>query len=208
MDHEASPKPIIRVKDKRNQRGAHMSKGRAPRDKRKLREKRRSTGVVHLQSTESTGGTSEEEEGDNDITETKRNTIINEMMEKLSNTPIDEKCGFIPRQFTQRRTKSPSDLEADDEDTQDCDSLHPSDSVHCLTQESLGIPFDEKVEDALSHDGRIDTPTGDNTLELLERAREENRKLLAALVEKDRQMAALKADRDALLDAVATLRAK
>ena len=59
----------------------HGIKGKQQRDRRKLREKRRSTGVVHLASTESTGGstTGEEELSECDLgTETKRNTQQNE----------------------------------------------------------------------------------------------------------------------------------
>ena len=59
----------------------HGIKGKQQRDRRKLREKRRSTGVVHLASTESTGGsTTGEEEMLEDMlcTETKRNTAQNE----------------------------------------------------------------------------------------------------------------------------------
>ena len=42
----------------------HANKGKQQRDRRKLREKRRSTGVVHLASTESTGGsTTGDDEG-------------------------------------------------------------------------------------------------------------------------------------------------
>lgn len=44
---------IQRAKDKRS-RPNHLQKGKLPKDKRKLREKRRSTGVVHLASTEVT----------------------------------------------------------------------------------------------------------------------------------------------------------
>lgn len=65
-DHDASPKPLGRCKEKRGSRCApvrqpladhinranHLNKGKQQRDRRKLREKRRSTGVVHLQSTE------------------------------------------------------------------------------------------------------------------------------------------------------------
>ena len=59
----------------------HGIKGKQQRDRRKLREKRRSTGVVHLASTESTGGTTsgEEELSECDVgSETKRNTQQNE----------------------------------------------------------------------------------------------------------------------------------
>ncbi len=54
MDHETSPKPILRSsKDstKRPNKPHHINKGKQQRDRRKLREKRRSTGVVHLAST-------------------------------------------------------------------------------------------------------------------------------------------------------------
>jgi len=60
----------------------HGNKGKQQRDRRKLREKRRSTGVVHLASTESTGGsTTEGEEVVEDLcSETKRNTAQNESL--------------------------------------------------------------------------------------------------------------------------------
>ncbi|XP_054011704.1 PRKC apoptosis WT1 regulator protein-like isoform X7 [Hylaeus anthracinus] len=53
-DHEnAQNKPIMRKQDKRvTGRPTHINKGKQQRDRRKLREKRRSTGVVHLPSTE------------------------------------------------------------------------------------------------------------------------------------------------------------
>lgn len=54
--HDASPKPCARAKDKRcPPRPNHPNKCKAQRERRKLREKRRSTGVVHLQSTEVSG---------------------------------------------------------------------------------------------------------------------------------------------------------
>ena len=51
--HESPSRGVVgRMKDKRT-RPSHLHKGKmALKDKRKLREKRRSTGVVHLQSTE------------------------------------------------------------------------------------------------------------------------------------------------------------
>ena len=43
-EHETSPKPIIRSgKEKRPQKMHHANKGKQQRDRRKLREKRRST---------------------------------------------------------------------------------------------------------------------------------------------------------------------
>jgi len=57
-EHESPSRttPASRAKDKRS-RPNHLHKGKLPKDKRKLREKRRSTGVglgglAHLQSTE------------------------------------------------------------------------------------------------------------------------------------------------------------
>ena len=53
-EHEnQQTKPIMRKQDKRvTGRSTHINKGKQQRDRRKLREKRRSTGVVHLPSTE------------------------------------------------------------------------------------------------------------------------------------------------------------
>jgi len=88
---QASPKPRNNrdQKEARDKRPVklihHANKGKQQRDRRKLREKRRSTGVVHLASTESTGGsTTGDDELDNggDIlglcSETRRNTQQNE----------------------------------------------------------------------------------------------------------------------------------
>ena len=63
----------------------HGSRGKQQRERRKLREKRRSTGVVHLQNTESTGGsTTGEEDGKDEMGgETKKNTEQNEIMGKI-----------------------------------------------------------------------------------------------------------------------------
>lgn len=52
QDHDSPTRSAAsRVKNTRN-RPNHLHKGKLPKDKRKLREKRRSTGVVHLASTE------------------------------------------------------------------------------------------------------------------------------------------------------------
>ena len=52
-DHESPTRSAAaRIKDKQRIRANHQHKGKLPKDKRKLREKRRSTGVVHLPSTE------------------------------------------------------------------------------------------------------------------------------------------------------------
>ena len=52
-DHESPTRSAAsRLKEKARSRANHLHKGKLPKDKRKLREKRRSTGVVHLPSTE------------------------------------------------------------------------------------------------------------------------------------------------------------
>ena len=55
VEHETSPKPVLRAgtgkETKRPNKSHHVNKGKQQRDRRKLREKRRSTGVVHLAST-------------------------------------------------------------------------------------------------------------------------------------------------------------
>ena len=74
-------------KEKEKSQGSkvlHGSRGKQQRERRKLREKRRSTGVVLLGNTESTGGsTTGEEEGNEEMgSETKKNTEHNEIMGK------------------------------------------------------------------------------------------------------------------------------
>jgi len=177
-EHETSPKPIIRSgKEKRPNKMHHANKGKNQRDRRKLREKRRSTGVVHLASTESTGSnttgddeeSSDQQQGvDKVLLETRRNTYQNESIansyrqaqEKLgwsndcdsqpenngaagSQTPGASGVGggsslyppslvsFPPRTGKPRRNKSPSDLEADDEN--DHDSLNQSETGSTLS---------------------------------------------------------------------------
>lgn len=183
-EHDASPKPLSRIKEKRVNRNVpvrqpladhlnrpnHLNKGKQPRDRRKLREKRRSTGVVHLPSTESTGGSTGEDEGDvlSITAETRRNTIQNE---HLVHESVAEEKG-VCKTFAQRRSKSPSDLEADDEDNQDLDSLNQSDSTISSVPQCR----------------RPGTPTGENSEELLERAQEENRRLLCLLEDRDHKI--------------------
>ncbi|XP_034233863.1 PRKC apoptosis WT1 regulator protein-like isoform X1 [Thrips palmi] len=183
-EHDASPKPLSRTKEKRVNRNVpvrqpladhlnrpnHLNKGKQPRDRRKLREKRRSTGVVHLPSTESTGGSTGEDEGDvlSITAETRRNTIQNE---HLTHESVPEERA-VCKTFPQRRSKSPSDLEADDEDNQDLDSLNQSDSTVSSVPQCR----------------RPGTPTGENPEELLERAQEENRRLLSLLEDRDHKI--------------------
>merc|ERR1712083_1085133 len=105
-EHETSPKPIIRGKEKRPNKMHHANRGKQQKDRRKLREKRRSTGVVHLASTESTGGstTGDDEESsdaaqgqggavDKVLLETRRNTYQNESIAN-SYRQAQEKLGW------------------------------------------------------------------------------------------------------------------
>nr|CAD7424397.1 unnamed protein product [Timema monikensis] len=195
-EHDASPKPLSRAKEKRTSRcvtvrqpltehvnrANHLNKGKQQqRDRRKLREKRRSTGVVHLPSTESTGGSTGEDEDDtqNMTAETRRNTQHNEHMDRAD--PTEERAP--QKTYTQRRNKSPSDLEADDEDNQEFDSLNQSDSTVSSLVHLVEAPTRP----------RPGTPTGDNPDELLERAQEENRRLLSLLEDRDHKIATLEA---------------
>ncbi|KAK1116600.1 hypothetical protein QLX08_004328 [Tetragonisca angustula] len=176
-------KPIMRKQDKRvTGRPTHINKGKQQRDRRKLREKRRSTGVVHLPSTESTGGSTGEDEEDLSGTclETKHNTHHNEF---LDHELIEERTA---KMFTQRRNKSHSDLEADDEEF---DSLNQSDSVN---QSDHGNHEPQTSVNTVNQP-RLSTPTGDNPHELIERAQEENRRLLSLLEDRDHKIMALEA---------------
>ncbi|XP_014598162.1 PREDICTED: PRKC apoptosis WT1 regulator protein-like isoform X4 [Polistes canadensis] len=175
-------KPIMRKQDKRvTGRPTHINKGKQQRDRRKLREKRRSTGVVHLPSTESTGGSTgeDEEELSGTCLETKNNTHHNEF---LDHELIEERT---VKMYTQRRNKSHSDLEADDEEfdsLNQSDSVNQSDHTNHEPQTSLNIT-----------NRRLPTPTGDNPHELIERAQEENRRLLSLLEDRDHKIMALEA---------------
>ncbi|XP_076374766.1 uncharacterized protein LOC117220637 isoform X5 [Megalopta genalis] len=186
-------KPIMRKQDKRVtgrvfsvvsclHRPTHINKGKQQRDRRKLREKRRSTGVVHLPSTESTGGSTgeDEEELSGTCLETKHNTYHNEFLDPEL---IEERTA---KMFTQRRIKSHSDFEADDEEF---DSLNQSDSVN---QSDHGN-HEPQTSVNTGNRPRVPTPTGDNPHELIERAQEENRRLLSLLEDRDHKIMALEA---------------
>lgn len=158
-----------------------------------MREKRRSTGVVHLQSTESTGGSTgeEEEEALGASAETRRNTVLNEAPlenpDEVAHPGEGEAAG---RTYPARNNKSPSDLDADDEDNQDYDSaVNQSDSTMSLAQESALCELLAKVTTPVN--GRPQTPCSERAEELLERAREENCRLLDLLKEKDVRIHAL-----------------
>jgi len=151
VEGDTSPKPAHRNReaklssDKRPVKLVHhANKGKQQRDRRKLREKRRSTGVVHLASTESTGGSStgdEEESAEILGVETKRNTQHNEsipqqevqMVSPPVEVPERKNSGHkhqspLYSRLRLRGDKSPrsEDLEADDEQGDKTDNDHDS----------------------------------------------------------------------------------
>ncbi|KAL8621934.1 hypothetical protein ACOMHN_046138 [Nucella lapillus] len=132
-DHESPTRSAAaRIKDKQRSRANHTHKGKpGPKDKRKLREKRRSTGVVHLPSTESTGDSLDDDDDvENNVNhETKKNTTFNESSSSHAHSHLHHghahhnfEGRHCSSNFSQRGNKSPSDLEADLEDNQDYDS--------------------------------------------------------------------------------------
>ncbi|XP_037070159.1 PRKC apoptosis WT1 regulator protein-like [Pollicipes pollicipes] len=189
-DHDASPKPAGRAKDKRPTRPSHINKGKQQRDRRKLREKRRSTGVVHMPSTEvsSTGGSTNEDDEELSTcqglcAETRRNTQHNELGASASLDPVD-------RHFQNPlRNKSLSDLDADDEDNQDCDSQGTSDTPLAAAAAAASAAA------AAAHAPRTLERHADRLLKL----EEENGRLRRAL---------LRLENDALIKAMEALTAK
>ncbi|XP_043195845.1 PRKC apoptosis WT1 regulator protein-like [Amphibalanus amphitrite] len=191
-DHDASPKPAARAKDKRPVRPSHPNKGKQQRDRdrRKLREKRRSSGVVHMPSTEmsSTGGsTSEDEEVPSGPAaaagaEARRPPLPDAETAETAGGPVPT----VPRPDrhfkSPRRNKSLSDLDADDEDNnQDCDSLGPPDTPAAGAVPPPSPPLE---------------PAAARLLQL----EEENNRLRQLLAERDRRIAGLEetAERGAL----------
>ncbi|XP_071633795.1 uncharacterized protein [Temnothorax longispinosus] len=162
-EHEnPQSKPIIRKQDKRvTGRPTHINKGKQQRDRRKLREKRRSTGVVHLPSTE------------------ERNARIYTQRRNKRHYCTSYRSCIV-------RHSCHSDLEADDEEF---DSLNQSDSIN---QSDHGNHEPQTSVNATVRP-RLPTPTGDNPHELIERAQEENRRLLSLLEDRDHKIMALEA---------------
>lgn len=165
---DTSPKPMARAREqkisteKRPSKLHHANKGKQQRDRRKLREKRRSTGVVHLASTESTGGSTsgEDEESGGEIIglETKRNTQQNETIAEAGqpSPPLEQperkNSGHKHHSPLYARPrlrgggdKSPrsEDQEADDEQgdktDNDHDSLNMSQSSSAASMITVGV---------------------------------------------------------------------
>jgi len=117
-------------------RMAHAGKSnKGARDRRKLREKRRSTtiGVMHLLSTESTGGsTGEDENEDNSVTALPLSSVPTGVGNVSKGTP-----GPPPPEGEEKSrdslkgksdSQSQSDIDADDEAAQDSSDVKPHNS--------------------------------------------------------------------------------
>ncbi|XP_059086675.1 protein hunchback-like [Tigriopus californicus] len=214
-------------KDKRPPKGHVHLKGKPARDRRKLREKRRSTGVVHLASTESAGGstTGDDEESSDALVvggvcaEVKApptapcappvsapvkprrpsNVDDDDDTESARDSSPGRKClQALPASIRSRppRNKSPSDLEADDEN--DVDSLNQS-SAATSSNNLETLSLNTKSGNGLGHTRtnsntpvyRPTTPTGqfvDQHSDQIERVVEENRRLLSLMEEKDKKI--------------------
>ncbi|XP_043210716.1 PRKC apoptosis WT1 regulator protein-like isoform X4 [Amphibalanus amphitrite] len=173
-DHDASPKPSARAKDKRPARPGHVNKGKQQRDRRKLREKRRSTGVQHMPSTESTGGSTNE--ADEELpaqtslsAETYRNTQQNEFTDPCVGLAAEPPSRAF--QKPQLRNKSQSDLDADDEENQEAE-LPGRPAVGAQKLRANGHP----------------------SAAALRQLEEENHRLQQALQQRDQRIAALEAE--------------
>jgi len=187
-DREESPKPLSKIKDRRTvrtERPNFTSKGKVQRDRRKLREKRRSTGVVHLQSTESTGGSTGEDDGEESSSreETKKNASPNEGIDVSK---------MDPKNLGNRNYIEPSDLEADDEDTQDGDSLNHLKLDTNLTE----LTIKEDVS-TTPHDNSSECAFEETAEDFLQ-AKEELKQLACQLADARREISLLKAERDFL----------
>lgn len=141
----------VRGKEKRILRPNYLHPKKSAKDKRKLREKRRSTGVVHLQgpSNESTGDSLDDEEE----IETRRNTSHNEVIDD-DNPQTPEEVRSSGAYNRNVNNKSPSDLEADFEDNQDYDSTvsHSETNLTVIGQTSISIHNEyEKNNSPSSH---------------------------------------------------------
>ncbi|XP_043210718.1 PRKC apoptosis WT1 regulator protein-like isoform X5 [Amphibalanus amphitrite] len=186
-DHDASPKPSARAKDKRPARPGHVNKGKQQRDRRKLREKRRSTGVQHMPSTEvsSTGGSTNE--ADEELpaqtslsAETYRNTQQNEFTDPCVGLAAEPPSRAF--QKPQLRNKSQSDLDADDEENQEAE-LPGRPAVGAQKLRANGHPSAAALRQVCSQ-----YPAALRQLE------EENHRLQQALQQRDQRIAALEAE--------------
>lgn len=101
-----------KAKDKRSPKPNYVNKGKAQREKRKLREKRRSTGVVRLPSSENTGGSTGEEDEVLVSAETKQNTDYNESpLENVTSRQDSKDGGAASLRCAEEHRKSSSDFE-------------------------------------------------------------------------------------------------
>ncbi|KAF2360104.1 hypothetical protein FHG87_009145 [Trinorchestia longiramus] len=185
-----------------------------PRDRRKLREKRRSCGVVHVPSTESTGGSSGDPEADGSpsVSPECRCPPLSGQQGSCASSPphhphLTDSARSRRTLHVKPRNKSPSDLEADDEDNEDYDSLNMSGSTISLAQPSSGLvgatPPSAHHHRPMPHSAsrtELQRPCGgqrssalsaQESAAELQFARQENRRLLQLLAEREQRIAEL-----------------
>ncbi|XP_018006358.1 PRKC apoptosis WT1 regulator protein isoform X2 [Hyalella azteca] len=194
-EQDISPKPLNRLKEKRARPGASAKTKAQPRDRRKLREKRRSCGVVHVPSTESTGGSSGEQAtgGSPSVSPERRPPSGGQIT--VGSSPPPQHPAWHGR--VKSRNRSASDLEADDEDNEDYDSLTMSGIAlpQLLPAATAPPPHHRSVQHASSR-GELQRMQRNSASSLdvaseLEATRQENKRLLLMLAERDQRIAQL-----------------
>ncbi|XP_014672585.1 PREDICTED: uncharacterized protein LOC106813051 [Priapulus caudatus] len=174
-----SPARSARAKDKRGRAG----KGNPRKDKRRMRDRRKSSGLVYLKSTgESTG------DDETDVTESRREEVKragSHGREVVEDEFVENAChGTL---YLRRGGKSPSDLEADCEDNRESDSV--SSLSACLPISPKKTPLLAGEEDtAISHPENNDAS---ECSPLLEQERESNRELSSRLQVGEQRVAEL-----------------
>jgi len=175
----------------------HGIKGKQQRDRRKLREKRRSTGVVHLASTESTGGSTsgEEELSECEIgTETKRNTAQNESIgegllvdadtcpQETRDTCVSERKNsgrgpYNSNSYNRARLRSKNatrseDMEADDELGDKTDNDHERMSPNSTTPK-----FSPPIPSQTANDAESTNVGAEDDSDLVRQLQEKDRRI-------------------------------
>jgi len=209
-DHESPNR--LRIKDKRNWQPGYIHKGKPPqppgKDKRKLREKRRSSGVMHAQSAESTGDSLDETDTDPSATNVAAQKCPPAHSEVIDadnpQTPEEDRKAYGARKL---RSKSPSDLEADFEDNQDYDSTVSQSETKLPTftpSAAVGrLPEVEGTSDEGVANMRSAATDAAELRRLLAEERRKNRLLRDTLEGRERIIADLERKVDELMQAAA-----
>jgi hypothetical protein len=196
----------MRLKEKRNWQPGYLHKGKPPppppsKDKRKLREKRRSSGLMHAQSAESTGDSLDETDTD---PVAQKCSGHNEVIDADNpQTPEEDRKAYGGRKV---RSKSPSDLEADFEDNQDYDSTVSQSETKLPTftpSATVGrLPEVEGTSDEGAPVLRTAMSDSAELRRLLAEERRKNRMLRETLENRDRVISELEHKVDELMKAV------